>query len=339
MPETVLISGATGFIAAHIVQQLLEKGYNVVGSVRSVEKGEHLKLLLNNPNFSYEVVESIETENAFDNFVKNHSEATVFLHTASPFRFDIKDITKDFLEPAVNGTKNALNAIWKFGPQIKRVVVTSSYAAIANFKSPQDPNRTENEDSWCELDWETSQANLVAGYCGSKTLAEKAAWEFVEEHKPNFALATVNPVYVFGPQPFDEQAKNAQLNTSAEVINSFLSLKPGSTEWKKQAADAVDVRDVAAAHIVGFEKDEAKGQRLFLISGFFTDQTILDILHEDFPQQTKDLPVGTPGTDSEALKKRTKLDNSRTRSILGFELRPVRESVHDTAAQILKYKQ
>lgn len=338
MSTTVLISGATGFIATHTVQQLLAKGYTVVGSVRSTEKGDKLKAQLNHPNFSYEIVKEIESENAFDKFVQNHPEATVFLHTASPFHFNVTDIAKDLLEPAVNGTKSALLAIKKYGPQIKRVVVTSSYAAIGDFVKPQSSANIDTEATWSPLTWETSLTNPIIGYCGSKTLAERAAWDFVKTEQPNFVLSTVNPVYVFGPQPFDEQAKGT-LNTSAEIISSILKLTKSDEDWHHSNGDAVDVRDVAAAHIVAFEKEEAKNQRLLLSTGSFTDQTILDILHKDFPEQTKDLPVGTPGSDVELFKSKNTIDNTKTRELLGFKLRTIEETVHDSVAQLYKMQQ
>lgn len=337
MSQTVLISGATGFIAAHTVQQLLQKNYKVVGSVRSTEKGEKLKESLNDPNFSYEVVSDIVADGAFDDFVKNHPEATIFLHTASPFHFNITDIAKDLLEPAVNGTKSALTAIKKYGPQIKRVVVTSSYAAIGDFASPQSSKNVDTEDTWSPLTWETSLANPLVGYCGSKTLAEQAAWKFVEEEKPNFILSTVNPVYVFGPQPFDEQAGAESLNTSSEIINSVLKAT-SEDKIPSHVGDAVDVRDVAAAHIVAFEKDDAKEQRLLLTSEPFTQQDILDILHKDFPEDTKDLPLGTPGSGKEKFETKNTLDNSKTRKILGFTLKTLDETVHDSVEQLLKVR-
>lgn len=335
MPQTVLVSGATGFIATHIVQQLLDQGYKVVGSVRSTEKGDNLKKSFNNTNFSYEVVKEIESESAFDDFVKNHPEATVFLHTASPFHFNITDIAKDLLEPAVNGTNSALKAIKKYGSQIKRVVVTSSYAAILNFDNPQSDKVIDNEDSWNPLTWETSLANPMAGYCGSKTLAERAAWKFVEDEKPNFVLSTVNPVYVFGPQAFDSLASASTLNTSSEIINSLLKVT-SNDDIPNHVGNAVDVRDVAAAHIVGFEKDEAKNQRLLVSSEPFSLQSILDVLHKDFPEEAKNIAVGTPGSDKEAFKTQPTIDNSRTKKILGFKLKTLEESVRDSVEQILR---
>lgn len=334
MSQTVLISGATGFIAAHTVQQLLDKGYKVVGSVRAIEKGEKLQKALNNANFSYEVVEELDSEGAFDDFVKNHPEATVFLHTASPFRFNITDIAKDLLEPAINGTKSALIAIKKYGPQIERVVVTSSYVAMGDYSKPQTNETIVNEDSWDLLTWETSLANPMTGYCGSKTLAERAAWKFVEEEKPNFVLSCVNPVYVFGPQPFEDEGS---LNVTSEIINSFLKVT-SNDDIPAYIGGAVDVRDVATAHLVAFEKEDTKNKRLLLSSETFVLQTILDLLHKVFPEETKNIAVGTPGSDIESLKGQAVIDNSRTRELLGFPLRSLEVIVRDSVEKALKVK-
>lgn len=335
MSTTVLVSGASGFIALHTVKLLLAKGFTVVGSVRSTEKGETLVKLLNNAKFSYDIVQDIRSETAFDDFVKNHPEATVFLHTASPFTFASSDIENDLLKPAVNGTISALSAVKKYGPQIKRVVVTSSYAAMADIISGQDPNIVIDEKSWSPLTWETSLANGAVGYCGSKKLAEKAAWDFVEAEKPHFDLSVVNPVYVFGPQAFDELVKD-NLNTSSEIINNILKLSSPDAEVSPYTGYAVDVRDVAEAHIVAFEKDEAKGKRLFLTSDGFSEQTVLDVLHKYFPQYSKKYPVGTPGSDKVAISKQFTVNNDWTRKLLGFKLRSAEESIRDSAAQILK---
>ncbi|PSK36521.1 hypothetical protein C7M61_003994 [Candidozyma pseudohaemuli] len=336
MSTTVLISGASGFIALHTVQELVKKGYSVVGSVRSSEKGEYVKKESGNPEkFSYEIVEDIEKEGAFDEFVKKHPEATVFLHTASPFHFNAVNIENDLLLPAVNGTKNALKSIQKNGSGIKRVVITSSYAAIASAEQDAQADKTYDESSWNNITWEQSLENAVAGYYGSKTFAEKAAWDFVKEEKPDFVISTVNPTYVFGPQPTNS-FQSTQLNTSSEVINTILKIKGTEEKVNPVNASAVDVRDVAKAHLVAFEKDEAKNQRLLLNSGLFTQQTILDVLHVEFPSESQHVPIGTPGSDREEIKKRATLNNDKTRKILGFELISVEQSIKDSAKQILE---
>lgn len=336
MPTTVLISGSSGFIALHTVQELVKQGYHVVGSVRSPEKGEYVKEASGKPeNFTYEIVEDIEKEGAFDEFVKKHPEAVAFLHTASPFHFNTTDIEKELLLPAVHGTKNALTSIKQNGPNIKRVVVTSSYAAVASPEMDQLAGKTWDESAWDDLTWEKALESPIAGYFGSKTFAEKAAWDFVKEEKPQFALSTVNPTYVFGPQPTNS-FKTTQLNTSSEIINSILKIKGTEEKVNPVNGPAVDVRDIAKAHIVAFEKDEAKNQRLLLNAGEFTQQTILDLLHVHFPRESQHVPIGNPGSDKEDIKKRAAINNDKTKKILGFELISVEQSIVDSARQILE---
>lgn len=333
---TVLISGASGFIALHTVQELVKQGYNVVGSVRSEEKGEYVKKASGKPDkFSYEIVEDIAKEGAFDEFVKKHSDATVFLHTASPFHYKVTDVETDLLKPAIHGTKNALLSIAKYGTNIKRVVVTSSNAAIASRDQDLDPKNVFDETSWNNITWEKALESPAFGYSGSKAFAERAAWDFVKEQNPGFVLSTVNPVLVFGPQPTND-FNTDKLNTSSEVINVILKSSLPDDKVAPYNSSAVDVRDVAKAHLVAFEKDEAKNQRLFLTSDAFTQQTILDVLHEKFPKQTEKVPVGTPGTDKDEFDQKATKNNDKTRKILGFELISVRQSIADSAQQLLQ---
>lgn len=331
----VLVTGASGFVAAHTVLQLLDKGYLVVGTVRSKLKGETLARQINNDSFSFEVVPKIEEKGSLDEFVAHHSDAKVLIHIALPFRFDITDIAQDLLIPAVEGTRNALLAAQNYGENIETVVITLSHAAVANILEVQNCDVVETEDSWSPLTWETSLLSPMHGYCGSKKLAEKFAWDFVEEEKPEFALVSVNPVYIFGPQPFDELARE-NLNTSNEIIGGLLKLNTTDSDWPHTVGNAVDVRDVANAHIVAFENAKASGKRLLVSAGPFTDQTLLDIIHKNFRGLGESLPVGNPGSDLEDFKKKPSLDNSRTREILGFPLRSIEESVCDTVAQILE---
>ncbi|KAG7192130.1 methylglyoxal reductase (NADPH-dependent) gre2 [Scheffersomyces spartinae] len=336
MTTTVFVSGATGFIAQHIIKLLLEKGYHVVGTVRSTEKGDSLKASLNSDNFSYEIVPDIGVEGAFDEALKKHPEVTVFLHTASPFHFKTTDPEKDLLLPAINGTKNALSSIKKYGPQITNVVVTSSYAAISTAEMENDPSHTNNEDSWNTVSWEQAISNPVHGYRGSKTFAEKAARDFVEQEKPNYVLATINPSFVFGPQAFSSQVGDV-LNTSSEIINNLLKLGPDGT-IPPTVGGFVDVRDVALAHLVAFEKPEAKNSRLLLNSQRFNSQSILDVLNKSFPQIRGKIPVGIPGSAPEALAKMCKIENERTRALIGQPLIELEQSVVDSVQQILDTK-
>lgn len=330
--SAVYVSGATGFIAQHICKSLLAGGYKVVGSVRSAEKGKHLSQLLNSDRFTYEIVPDVQTEGAFDESLKKHPEVGVFLHTASPFHFKATDIEKELLLPAVNGTINALKAIVKYGPQVKKVVITSSYAAVGTFELESDPKHTNTEESWNTISWDDSKANPVMGYRGSKKFAEKAAWDFVRDTKPAFSINYVCPSFVFGPQAFDSEVKE-NLNTSSEVLNSLLNLTPDAGVPQAKGG-YVDVRDVARAHIAAFEKDFAN-ERLILNAGRFAGQDLLDVVHAEFPQLGR-IPKGEPGTGSKVPF--CKIDNSRTLRLLGWDLIGLRQSVRDSIQQIIDAK-
>ncbi|CUM66625.1 uncharacterized protein PRCAT00004296001 [Priceomyces carsonii] len=331
MTKKIFLSGATGFIAQHIVKQLLERGYYVVGTVRSNEKGDKLKSLLNSERFSYEVVKDIQSEGAFDEALKRHPDINVFLHTASPFYFDVTDVEKDLLLPAVSGTSNAFKAIKKYGTNVRKVVITSSLAAIIDMNHFNDPKFKVNEESWNPVTWEDSKLNALFAYCGSKAFAEKEAWKFLREEKPNFTLSTINPVYVFGPQAFDQNAKGT-LNTSAEIIQTLLGLKPNDPV-PDVSGQFIDVRDVARAHIEAFEKDSLSGKRLLLSEANFNDQILLNIINEKFPKLAHKLPVGKPEATNLSL---AVVDNTATKSLLGFKFNDLETCVIDTVNQYLR---
>lgn len=120
------------------------------------------------------------------------------IHTASPFHFNAQDIQKDLLDPALHGTVGVLKAIKANAPTVKRVVITSSFAALVNPSKGTWPEHTYSEKDWSPLTHEEALQSQAAGYRASKTFAERAAWDFVEEEKPNFDLATINPPMVFG---------------------------------------------------------------------------------------------------------------------------------------------
>lgn len=335
MSKSVFVSGATGFIAQHICVLLLQQGYKVVGTVRSVAKGEKLAKLLNSPNFSFEIVPDVEPVGAFDEALQKHPEVTIFLHTASPFYFNATNIEEELLKPAVNGTKNALAAIKNFGPQITNVVITSSYAAVANPEIEADPTHVNNEESWNPISWEGAKADGIVGYRGSKKFAEKAAWDFVAEEKPTFTINYVNPSFVFGPQAFDSEVKD-NLNTSSEFINSVLKLSPDS-QVPQFKGGFVDVRDVAKAHLVAFEKPIAN-KRLLMNTSRVCGQDVLDIVNEDFPELNDKLPVGDKGAGKAINGAMCQIVNDVTKEILGFPLIDLKTSVDDSVLQILRTK-
>ncbi|SCU79061.1 LANO_0A04918g1_1 [Lachancea nothofagi CBS 11611] len=335
---SVLVTGCTGFIAQHIVHDLLEQNYKVIGTVRSEEKGDKLKSQFhNNPLLVTEVVKDIAVSHAFDALFEKHGkEIKVVLHTASPFHFKTTEYEKDLLIPAIHGTKSVLESIKKYGAQtVERVVITSSIAAVKDTSKFAEKDFVYTEDSWNPVTWEGSQINPQDAYRGSKKFAEKAAWDFLDENKNTvkFKMTTVNPALIFGPQTFAANITES-LNTSAEVINAFLHSGP-ETDVSGLKNDFVDVRDVSRAHLLAFQKDEAIGQRLGLSSGQFNAKDLADILNRKFPQLQGTLPK-CAGEGAYQTNPYARFDISKTKKILGFELKTLEETVCDTAAQILK---
>lgn len=326
---SVYVSGASGFIAQHVVKQLLEKKYKVVGSVRNPEKGESLVKHFGG-DFQYEIVGDIAAEDAFAESLKKHPEVTVFIHTASPVSFTSYDVENDLLIPAQKGTVNALEGIAKYAPQIKKVVITSSYAAIWDLsKDLSDPNRLVTEENWNPVTPTEARLSALMAYCASKTYAERAAWNFVKERKPNFTLSTVLPSYVFGPQAYEVKDT---LNLSSELVQNFLKLKP-TDSLPELNGSFVDVRDTAAAHLVAFENDEATNQRLVLAGHQFIAQEIADIIHKNFPEKSQNVPIGTPGQKA-PVELWSKKDFSKTEKLLGFKYINMEQSVVDALSQI-----
>ncbi|KAG7660874.1 uncharacterized protein J8A68_005549 [[Candida] subhashii] len=329
---TVFVSGANGFIAQHIVKQLLEKGYTVIGTVRSAAKGESLKQLTNADKFSYEIVPDLVAEGGFDKVLQNHPEATIFIHTASPVTFAATDIEKELLQPAIQGTKNVLTAIENHGPNIKRVVITSSLVAMLSWTPTySDHEKYHIETDWNPITYEESLTNPLFGYLGSKKFAELAAWEYMKEHQPKFDISFVNPTYVLGPQAYEIKDKS-QLNFSAEIINGIVKLG-AQDKIPELAGTFIDVRDVARAHLFAFERAEAIGKRLVLDEGKFSNEAIAKLINENFPESK--VPKGDLNKEPELYKKFVfNVDNHKTRELLGYEFIGLEQSVVDSVQQI-----
>lgn len=182
------VIGGSGFIAAWILDILLEHGHTVVTTVRSQEKAQKIKDA--HPNvpsskLDFRIVEDIAKEGAFNEAVKIQGLEAV-IHTASPFHFNVTDTKKDLLDPAIIGTTGVLKAIKKNAPSVKRVVITSSFASIVDGEKGNSWDHTYSEKDWNPVTEEQALLNPSNGYRASKTFAEKAAWKFVEEEKPNF---------------------------------------------------------------------------------------------------------------------------------------------------------
>jgi nucleoside-diphosphate-sugar epimerase len=220
-PAKVLVTGANGYLAVWVVKKYLEAGYTVRGTVRSLSKSAFLtdKFSDYGDRFELVVVDDITKGGAFDEAVKG---VDVIAHTASPFHYKatnpdgvlplfffselwtflLNKPYSDLIIPAVKGTMSILNSALKYGDTVKRFVLTSSCVAI--LESSTVP-RFFTESDWNNAAVEAvktqgSAAGPYTLYMASKTLAEKAAWEFVAEHKSEISwdLVSMNPAYIFG---------------------------------------------------------------------------------------------------------------------------------------------
>lgn len=326
---TVILTGASGYLGQNIVKELIKANYQVVGTVRSVVKGEAI-VKDAGKQFSYEIVEDIGVANAFDGVLKKHPEASVFIHSASPVTIVADDPENEIINPSVNGVKNALKSVKEFGPQIKNLVLTSSIGAVIGLDDHDNENLVVTEETWNPITWDKAITNGVFGYYGSKTFAEKAAWDFVKEQKPPFTLSSVIPAFILGPQAYESQVKSV-LRTSAEYVNGILNSKPGD-ELPYFVANFIDVRDVAKAHIVAFENPEAANQRLILADTPIDIPIIAKRIVKLFPQFEGKISTGGP-----VVKETTfaKVDDVKSRKILGFDYYTLNESIKNAVDQIL----
>lgn len=339
--ETVLVTGANGFIALHIIGRLLERGYNVIGTVRSQDKADDIYKKFqsdsSDPKLKIEIIEDIIKPGAFDSLLQKEKDIKYILHTASPFKFGFTDdLAEGYKKPAVDGTLNVLKAIHKYGEHVVTVVVTSSYASIMNVDKMDDASFTHTETVWNPIEWDDVKDETSA-YIASKKLAESAAWNFAKENNVKFNLNTVCPPYVFGPQLFDEDAANEKLNTSNEIIVNLLKSDPNDTKFFNGVSGAsIDVRDVAEFHILAFERG-VKNQRLFPSGEPFNEQKILNVINDYIPQLAGKVAKGSP---SKAYTTNEVRNNSeRSKQLLGYQSYiPLKDQVVDTVKQILAAK-
>ncbi|QFZ26277.1 Putative NADPH-dependent methylglyoxal reductase [Clavispora lusitaniae] len=327
----VFLTGANGYIGAQIAKHLIDKGYEVIGSVRSAKKGDKLKSHLG-ANFTYEVVPSFVEEGAFDEALKKHPEVVAFLHSASPVIFESSDPENDVLLPAIQGTQNALKAAQKHGPNIRKFFVyTSSVAAMHHLSEAAHVT----EKSWNPITYEAAKTEPNGLYQGSKTFAEKAAWKFIESEKPSFTLTTVSPVFTFGPLAFDEDAATNSFSSTSTIIPLVLNTKKGG-KLPDFKGSAVHVKDVAKLHIAAIENDNLAGKRLIACSAYWDIQILLEFIQKNYPELAKDLPEGNPGSSEEARKTAPTFDNSETTRLVGIEWIPVETAFKDALDQIIR---
>ncbi|XP_057810812.1 phenylacetaldehyde reductase-like isoform X2 [Salvia miltiorrhiza] len=274
--EVVCVTGASGYVASWLVKLLLHRGYTVKATVRNLSdpsKTEHLKAL----EGAEERLELFEAdllqEGSFDSII--HDCVGVF-HTASPVTLVTTNPQADLIDPAVKGTLNVLKSCCE-AKSVRRVVLTSSIVAVAYNRKAIGADVVVDET--CHSDLALCQENKE-WYNLSKTLAEQAAWNFANEN--GIDLVVMNPGLVLGPilQP--------TLNFTSQLVVDII---------KVPFYQCVDVRDVAHAHIMGFEKSSASG-RYILAGEPLTHLQLMQLLHKlnpsivDASTSVEENPIG-----------------------------------------------
>ncbi|MEJ0100796.1 MAG: aldehyde reductase [Pseudomonadota bacterium] len=250
--STVLVTGGSGFIAGHCILQLLAAGHAVRATLRSVQREPGVRAALRTANLSGEERLSFVAADLTSDagWVAAVAGCEYVLHVASPFPAGIPKHEDEIIVPARDGALRVLRAARDAG--VRRVVLTSSFAAVGYGHPPQQ--RPFDEIWWTNLE----RGDLTA-YVKSKTLAERAAWEFITREGGALELAVVNPVGVFGP------ALGADLSASVQIVQRMLN---GSVPaCPRLYFGAVDVRDVADLHLRAMTHPAARGARFLATAG------------------------------------------------------------------------
>ena len=244
--ETVLVTGGTGFVGIQCVLQLLQKGYTVKTTLRSMDKkNEVIESLKHGGITSFENPTFIETSlTKDDNWDEAMKGCKYVLSVASPVFFTLPKDENEAIRPAVDGILRVLKTARNAG--VKRVVMTSNFGAVGF--SNKNPNSETTES-----DWTDPNEKGLSIYEKSKLLAERAAWNFIQKEGGNLEFATINPVAIFGP------SLGSHVSGSLELIQHLLD---GSMRLVLNIPlNIVDVRDVADLHIRAMTTPKANGQR------------------------------------------------------------------------------
>lgn len=332
MTETVLLTGVSGYIGLHCAQQLLDAGYAVRGSVRSAAKEKEVRETLRAASVDTTNLSIVELDLTSD---KGWDEAAsgcdYVMHVASPMAIANPKSEDEMIIPAVEGTLRALRAAKKAG--VKRVVLTSSIMAMMGSMK----TGTFGPDDWTDM-----TAPDVSTYTKSKTLAEKAAWDFIAYKSGEGAMEMVciNPGGVLGP-PLGRDLTGQTMAMVDQMLRGKMPMVP------KVAMPMTDVRDVAALHVKAMTHHDASGQRI--VAADTAPRSFGDVA-----QILKDKGYKGPSTrvapsfllrimslfDREAkgmvglLGMHLSADNTQTRKLFDWTPIPFEQSVTETAAVV-----
>ena len=335
--ELVLVTGGSGFIATHCMLQLLAAGYRVRTTVRSLAREAEVRATLK--------AAGADAGDRLAFFAADlmadagWAEAAVgcdfVLHVASPFPVNVPRHEDELIVPAREGALRVLRAAR--GAGVKRVVQTSSFAAIGY-------GHPEVVRPFTEHDWTAPEGGGVTAYAKSKTLAERAAWDFMAREGGDMELAVVNPVGVFGP------ALGADFSTSIEIIKRMMD--GALPALPRITFGVVDVRDVADLHLRAMTDPAAAGERFLALAGEFVSMRDIGLILKSRMGSagrrvpTRELPDWllrivalfdpSVGQIVPELGKRKTATNEKARRVLGWSPRSAEDAIVATAESLVR---
>lgn len=335
MNQKVLVTGISGFLGSHTAIRLLNQGYRVVGTLRDMKRADAIKKVIE-PHAPVEHLHFAEADLTDARAWKPLMQGVTYVqHVASPFPQTLPRHENELILPAKNGTLNILRAAAENG--VKRVIVTSSIAAIVNGRSKQEKQqKLFDENDWTQL----NNPKALTPYYKSKTIAEQAAWDFIAQNNTGLELTTICPSAILGP------VLEKDFGTSANLV---IKLLDGSTPALPNIGfEIVDVRDVAAQLILAMKKKEAEGERFIASSGYLHMKEIARILKHAYPDikvPSKVLPdfaVRLLATFDQTIRPVLldlgvviKVDHSKAKKSLGWEPLPPEQAVLACAESVL----
>ncbi|MFY9742551.1 MAG: aldehyde reductase [Candidatus Sulfotelmatobacter sp.] len=338
----VLVTGGSGFIGSHCILKLLAAGHDVRTTVRNLKREANVRAMLRqggaDPGSRLQFFAADLGSDA--GWMEAVSGCEYVLHVASPFPPTVPKNENELIVPAREGTLRVLRAARDAG--VQRVVLTSSFAAIGYGHKPQT-------ESFTERDWTDVNGEGVTPYVKSKTLAERAAWDFIESEAANkdggrLGLSVVNPVGVFGP------VLGPDYSTSILIVQRLLDgAVPG---LPKLYFGAVDVRDVADLHLRAMTHPAASGERFLAVAGnFLSTLETAKILKTSLGQAAKRVPtmqlpnfvIRLAALRDAAVKQivpelgnRKNATAEKAKSMLGWSPRSREESIIATAESLMR---
>ncbi|WFR56581.1 aldehyde reductase [Anaerocolumna sp. AGMB13025] len=279
MQKTVLVTGGTGFVGAHIILQLLQKDYKVKTTLRSISSSNKvIDTLKSNGITNIENLSFVEADlSKDDNWDEAMNGCDYVLSVASPVFMTIPKDENEAIRPAVEGITRILKAARNAG--VKRVVMTSNFGAVGF------SNKNSNKAT-TEADWTDPDEKGLSAYEKSKLLAERAAWDFMKKEGGSMEFATINPVAILGP------SLSAHISGSFGLLQHLLD---GPMKViPKIPLNIVDVRDVAQLHICAMTNPDANGQRFIASAdGQISLPEIAALLKNKKPDIAKNISLKT----------------------------------------------